>query len=57
MSSQIEKIQELISKREEARLGGGVKAIEKQHAKANTQLAKELRCCSTKAASKNLICL
>ena len=33
MSSQIEKIQELISKREEARLGGGVKAIEKQHAK------------------------
>ena len=33
MSSQIEKIQELISKREEARLGGGTKAIEKQHAK------------------------
>ena len=33
MSSQIEKIQELISKREEARLGGGAKAIEKQHAK------------------------
>ena len=33
MSSQIEKIQELISKREEACLGGGTKAIEKQHAK------------------------
>ena len=33
MSSQIEKIQELIAKREEARLGGGEKAIAKQHEK------------------------
>ena len=33
MSSQIEKIQELIAKREKARIGGGEKAIEKQHAK------------------------
>ena len=31
MSKQIEKIKELIAKREQARLGGGEKAIEKQH--------------------------
>lgn len=33
MSSQLEKVQELISKREEARIGGGEKAIQKQHDK------------------------
>ena len=33
MSRQIEKIKELIAKREQARLGGGEKAIEKQHAR------------------------
>ncbi len=33
MSKQQEKIQELIEKRAEARIGGGEKAIEKQHAK------------------------
>src|SRR5574344_2906457 len=33
MSRQVEKIKELIAKREKARLGGGEKAIEKQHAK------------------------
>ncbi|MDE6335567.1 MAG: methylmalonyl-CoA carboxyltransferase, partial [Muribaculaceae bacterium] len=33
MSKQQEKIQELIEKRTEARLGGGEKAIDKQHAK------------------------
>jgi len=33
MSKQLEKIQELIEKRQEARLGGGEKAIEKQHAR------------------------
>lgn len=33
MSKQIEKIKELIAKREQARLGGGEKAIEKQHAR------------------------
>lgn len=31
MSKQIEKIKQLIAKREEARMGGGAKAIEKQH--------------------------
>lgn len=33
MSTQLEKIQELIDRRAEARLGGGEKAIEKQHAR------------------------
>ena len=31
MSKQLEKIKQLIAKREEARIGGGEKAIEKQH--------------------------
>ena len=31
MSKQIEKIKQLIEKRETARLGGGEKAIDKQH--------------------------
>jgi acetyl-CoA carboxylase carboxyltransferase component len=33
MSTQLDKIQELIDRRSEARLGGGEKAIEKQHAR------------------------
>ena len=33
MSNQLEKIKELIALRAQARLGGGEKAIEKQHAK------------------------
>lgn len=33
MSNQLEKVKELVSKRETARLGGGEKAIEKQHEK------------------------
>ena len=33
MSNQLEKIKELIELRAQARLGGGEKAIEKQHAK------------------------
>ena len=33
MSNQLEKVQELIALRNEARLGGGEKAIEKQHAR------------------------
>ena len=33
MTKQLEKIKELIAKREQARLGGGEKAIEKQHAR------------------------
>ena len=33
MSKQTEKIKALVAKREQARLGGGEKAIEKQHAR------------------------
>ena len=33
MSKQLEKIKQLIEKREEARIGGGQKAIDKQHAR------------------------
>ena len=33
MSNQLEKVKELIELRAQARLGGGEKAIEKQHAK------------------------
>ena len=33
MSKQLEKIKQLIEKRETARIGGGEKAIEKQHAR------------------------
>ena len=33
MSKQLEKIKKLIEKREQARLGGGEKAIQKQHDK------------------------
>ena len=33
MSKQVEKIKELIAKREQARLGGGEKAIDKQNAR------------------------
>ena len=33
MSTQLDKIQELINLRKEARLGGGEKAIQKQHEK------------------------
>ena len=33
MSKQLEKIKQLIEKREQARIGGGEKAIEKQHAR------------------------
>ena len=33
MSTQTEKIKELVALRQKARLGGGEKAIEKQHAK------------------------
>ena len=44
MSKQVEKIKELIAKREQARLGGGEKAIEKQHARGNIQLVSVSKC-------------
>ena len=44
MSKQVEKIKELIAKREQARLGGGEKAIEKQQHVANIQLVSVSKC-------------
>ena len=38
MSNQLEKVKELIALREQARLGGGEKAIAKQHAVSYTHL-------------------
>ena len=57
MSKQLEKIKQLIEKREQARLGGGEKAIQKQHERGSTQHVSVLTCYSTKAASKSMICL
>ena len=67
MSNQLEKVKELIELRAQARLGGGEKAIEKQHAKGkytarermlkvNIQHVNVSLCCLTKVASKNWIC-
>ena len=38
MSNQLEKVKELIELRAKARLGGGEKAIEKQHAKGKREI-------------------
>ena len=57
MSKQVEKIKELVAKREQARLGGGEKAIEKQHARGNTRRVSVLTCSWTRARSKNTTCL
>ena len=56
MSNQLEKIKELIELRAQARLGGGEKAIEKQHAKGKYTAANVSPNCSTKAASKRWTC-
>ena len=43
MSKQLEKIKQLIEKREQARLGGGEKAIQKQHEKGKQGLIRGVR--------------
>ena len=53
MSNQLEKVKELIELRAKARLGGGEKAIEKQHAKGKNASP----CYLTKAVLKKWICL
>ena len=42
MSNQLEKVKELIELRAKARLGGGEKAIEKQHAKGKYTARKRI---------------
>ena len=44
MSKQVEKIKELIAKREQARLGGGEKAIESSMHVANIPLVSVSKC-------------
>ena len=60
-----QKIQELLEKRGEARLGGGQKRIDSQHAKGKMTARERIAIlrhasvspsCSTKAASKRLTC-
>ncbi len=57
MSQIQEKINKLIENRETARLGGGQKAIDKQHDKGKYMPASVFRCSSTKVRSRSSICL
>ena len=57
MSKQVEKIKELIAKREKARLGGGEKAIEKQHARGKytaREVLKNLTCSNCTVAQTSV---
>ena len=54
MSNQLEKVKELIALRAQARLGGGEKAIEKQHAKGKYTARERI---GMKAVSRNWTCL
>ena len=56
MSKQIEKIKELIAKREQARLGGGEKAIEKQHARGKYTARERIEMLVDAAASRSTTC-
>ena len=54
MSKQFEKIKQLVEMRAKARLGGGEKAIEKQHERGKYTARERIE---TKAVSKRQICL
>lgn len=56
MSKQVEKIKELVAKREQARLGGGEKPLRSSTHAANTQHASASRCSSTKARLRSTTC-
>ena len=57
MSNQLEKVKELIELRAQARLGGGEKAIEKQHAKGKYTARERIAMLLDEAGSKKWICL
>lgn len=57
MSNQLEKVQELIELRAQARLGGGQKAIDKQHEKGKYTARERIANSLMKAVLKNWICL
>ena len=56
MSQIQDKINQLIENRETARMGGGQKAIDKQHDKASTRPANASKCSSTKVRSRSSTC-
>ena len=57
MSNQLEKIKELIERRATARMGGGDKAIAKQHEKGKYTARERIAMLLMKAVSKKWICL
>ncbi len=57
MSQIQEKINKLIENRETARLGGGQKAIDKQHDKGKYTARERIQMLSTKVRSRSSICL
>ena len=56
MSNQLEKIKELIERRAVARIGGGEKAIAKQHEKGKYTARDVWLCCWMKVVSKKWTC-
>ena len=56
MSQIQEKINKLIENRETARLGGGQKRIDAQHAKGKYTARERIQICSTKAPSRSSTC-
>ena len=56
MSKQLERIKELVELRIQARLGGGEKAIAKQHDKGKYTAHKRIACYWMKAVLKNSTC-
>ena len=57
MSNQLEKIKELIERRATARMGGGDKAIAKQHDKGKYTARERIAMLLDEAVSKKWICL
>lgn len=57
MSNQLEKIKELIERRATARMGGGDKAIAKQHDKGKYTARERIAMLLDEGSSKKWICL
>ena len=56
MSEQLKKIKQLVEMRLKAKLGGGEKAIEKQHEKGKATARERIDRCSTRVLLKKWIC-
>ena len=57
MSNQLEKVKELIALRAQARLGGGEKAIEKQHAKGKYTARERIAMLLDEGSFEELVCI